>query len=140
MVIGFKENGKFLLKTGQTLTLVLVYFWPSFKCFLFLILTKGPDHKVYTLAELDYSTWLITIILLCTTFLNFCLAFAFLPFLEKEIENTSLNDVRVETDEERRPLFEPKENYGDNITNNDKHVHGQACQCLRFSCQSNFVV
>ena len=130
MVIGFKENSK--LNSWQTLTLLLlVYFWAIFK-FLLFISTKHDN--------LDYPSWWI-ITLFCTTCLDLYLGWGLVCIeKENENENTDLNDVRVETDEERRPLFEPKENYGDNITNNDKHVHGQACQCRRFSCQSNFAL
>ena len=143
MMIGFKENGKSLLITWQTLTIFLVLFWPVFKCILFisthrLEFMKDPDHKVSTLDHLDIPKW-CNITLFFTTFLDLYLGFglAHIEDEESKNENTALNDVRVETDEERRPLFEPKENYGDNITNDDKNVHGQACQCRGFSCQSN---
>ena len=143
MVISFKENGKFLLIAWEALTIFIVFFWPLFKCILFMStncpkVMKDPDHKVSTLDHLDIPKW-CNITLFCTTFLDLYLGFGLAHIEDEEIknENTALNDVRVETDEERRPLFEPKENYGDNITNDDKNVHGQACQCRGFSCQSN---
>ena len=141
MVIGFKENGKSLLITWKIITILLVFFWPLFKCILFMSanrpgVMKDPDHKVSTLYHLDIPTW-CNITLFVTFFLDLYLGLglAYIEEQESKKENTALNDVRVETDEERRPLFEPKENYGENITKNDNHVHGHGCQCRRFSCQ-----
>ena len=122
MVIGFKENGKFQLKTWQTtVTSYLVIIWVIFKSILFIskyrqAVLEDPDHKVSTPDNLDDPSWWF-ITLLCTTFLDLYLTWGLICIEEeKESENTALNDVRVETDEEKRPLFEP------NITNIDERV------------------
>ena len=53
--------------------------------------------------------------------------------------NDSLIVFKKETNEERRPLFEPKKNSGDNITNKmmGSPMAKKACSCLRpWNCQS----
>ena len=107
------------MKIWQILALPFFVVSASFKVTLLLSMQEprfaDADHKI---SNMVLNWWII--ILLWTTPLDWVFrVFAF------GYVNDSLIVFKKETNEERRPLFEPKKNSGDNITNNDGLVHGK---------------
>ena len=68
---------------------------------------------------MDIPSW-CNITLVVTTCLDLYLGLGLLHIEEQESknENTALNDVRVDIDEERRPLVQQNENFEANVENN----------------------
>ena len=101
LIIDFKGKNKFMLKIWQKLAFHVFLIALLFK----LILTLSVRDQMYENRELELQVY----ILLSTTGVD-------LYFRNNGFEhiNTTLGHVVEETDEERRPLFERK----DNITNN----------------------
>ena len=101
LIIEFKEKGKFMLKIWQKLAFKVFLIAALFKLILALSIRdqmhENPEHE------------LEVFVLFFTTVFD-------LSLRNDGIEhvNTALGHVLEETDEERRPLFEHK----DNITNN----------------------
>ena len=109
LIIGFKENSKFQLVIWHYLSFPTLAVSAFFKVFLFdmLPLYAWNTKKKMEFLDLDFndSNWWI-IILLCTTFLDCGL-------------RCQLFDIMKNTDEERRPLIEPKKNSLENVESNN---------------------
>ena len=124
LIIDFKEKSKFILKIWRSLSLRANLISASFKVILALSienpLFKVPEHKSeYDMNFKVAKNWYLKfafndpkvgkLILLSTI----GLASYFYIFGLKQV-NAALEDIVEETDEEQRPLFEIKENSGDN--------------------------
>ena len=108
LIIEFKEKSKFMLKIWQKFTFKVFLMKALFK----LIMLLSIQDQMYENPEHQFGAY---IFFLTTTF--------DLSFRNDGAEhvNAALGDVLEETDEERRPLFEHK----DNVTNNGSPVHGK---------------
>ena len=106
LFIEFKEKSKFMLKIWQKLAFPVFLIAVLFKVIL-IRSTQDPSYE-------NPKHKLEVYIFICTTALD-------LYFRNNGFEhvNAALGHVVEETDEERRPLFEHK----DNITNNGSPVH-----------------
>ena len=108
LIIDFKEKSKFMLKIWQKFVYKVFLVKALFK----LILTLSIHDQMYENPEHQFQAYI------------FFITMAFdLSFRNEGIDhvNATLGDVLEETDEERRPLFEHK----DNVTNNGSPVHGK---------------
>ena len=105
LIIEFKEKGKFMLKIWQKLAFKVFLIAALFKLILALSIRdqmhENPEHEL-------------------EVFLFFSTTAFDLSFRNDGFDHVTaaLGHVLEETDEERRPLFEHK----DNITNNDSTV------------------
>jgi hypothetical protein len=117
LIIGFKENSKFQLVIWHYLSFLTLAVSAFFKVFLFdmLPLYAWNTKKKFEFLDLDFndSNWWI-IILLCTTVLDCGLRCQFDDYTNTGV----LDNITKNTDEERKPLIEPKKNSLENVESN----------------------
>ena len=112
LVIGFKENNKFLLKVWNYFVgpahPVSILFKIAAMVSIYDQLFEVSDHRISRNDDLnpDFNVWIF--ILFCRLMMDLIITgFAF------KYVNKALIVFERETDEERRPLFETKENSED---------------------------
>ena len=108
LIIKFKEKSKFMLKIWQKFTFKVFLIKALFK----LIMLLSIQDQMYENPEHQFGAYIF-----------FCTMTFDLSFRNEGIEhvNATLDHAVEEPDEERRPLFEHK----DNVTNNGSPVHGK---------------
>ena len=108
LIIEFKEKSKFMLKIWQKFTFKVFLMKALFK----LIMLLSIQDQMYENPEHQFGAYIF-----------FCTMTFDLSFRNEGIEhvNATLDHAVEEPDEERRPLFDHK----DNIANDGSPVHGK---------------